>query len=88
MFKTNGNEGCSEVLFMLEKCQLHSLLIFGKLIVLGKRPFQDRCFNSFKKCKIKTCIISYLILKHYKDLIHDTAVQADIEDQILGLYLF
>lgn len=47
ILKMNGNEGCSEILFMLEKCQMHSFLIFEKLIAVAKDPFKTDALIPF-----------------------------------------
>lgn len=78
MLKMNGNEGCSEILFMLEKRQLHSFLIFEKLIVLAKDPFKTDAFISFKNTRSKHVSSVTLSTNPLQDQIHDTVTQADL----------
>lgn len=81
MLKMNGNKGCSEILFMLDKCQLHLFLIFEKLIALDKDPFKTDALTPFKNARSKyvsSVTLFWNITNSIQDQIHDTVTQANL----------
>lgn len=78
MLKMNG---CSDILFMLEKCQMQSFSIFEKLIVLAKDPFKTDALIPFKNARSKyasSVILFWNITNPVQDQIHDTVTQAGL----------